>query len=240
MNRREFLQTTGILLVGGKLILDELIDYNKRETRKDIYKLSDYVYMGKYETTDKNEHKREAEGYGICLGNYFITVNHIPSSAEKSYTMTPFGVIETGIEIVDKKATLEGLTMDEVIRLPKRDVAIYELNKDKMKEHGLEPFPCEPNTKRNLGDRIYLIGNPKLNGFNIRETTISDLDGLDKISVEEINLKDSTFGFSSTAIPGDSGTPIVNEDYKLIGLTNIHFNGLGYGVKIEEFLNNIK
>jgi S1-C subfamily serine protease len=237
MKRREFLQAIGLLLVSGKVAVDSLIKYNESETRKDIYKLGDYVYLADYETTDKDGNKNKSQGCGICLDDYFITVDHIPSSTEKNRIHTPLGIIETGIDIKSKKASINELEMEEVIRNPKKDIAIYRLNKNKMAEHGLEPFPCKPSSRRNLGDKVYIIGNPQLKGFNIRETTISDLDGLD-LMFGDIEMKHE-FGIGKRIIPGDSGSPLINEDYKLIGLSNVYFEQVGYAVKIEEFLKEL-
>ena len=239
-NRREFLEATGLLLVSGKLVYDTLMDYNKSETRKDIYQLGNYVYIADYETIDKNGFKRKSKGCGVCLDDYFLTVDHIPGAPEKIRMMTPFGLMETDIEIKEKRAKLEGLEMEELVRNQEKDIAIYYIGKDKYESKGLKEFPCKPSSKRNLGNRVYIIGNPHLGGANIRETTISDLDGMD-LDNEIVKVTKYGFGIAKQLIPGDSGTPTVNEDYKLIGINNIGvIGGVGYAVKIEEFLKELK
>ena len=236
-NRRDFLYALGLMAISGKFAVDTFSNLSDEQTRKKIYELGKYVHLADYSVLDKNGNENKSKGAGICLDDFFFTVDHIPSAIEKQrYLMPPGIIVEQNIDVEEKNAKLGSLEMKELVRNSDKDIAIYWIGKDRYEKEGFKEFPCNPTSQRNLGDVAYIIGNPRLTGTNIRETTVSDLDGFGNLTKTE-----GGFGIADGLIPGDSGTPLVNENYELLGLNNITINNcLGYAVKIEEFLKELK
>jgi len=109
------------------------------------------------------------------------------------------------------------------------------------KELNLPNFPAKPSSRLNLGDKIYIIGNPGLTGINVREDYISDINGTAGENMKELaeNTTDC-FGIGKIVISGDSGTPVVNSKFELLGLCKYQFaGGLGYVQKIDCYLKHI-
>jgi hypothetical protein len=223
ISRREFLTLTGIVLLNTAYNL-KIPENNDR-----IYKLSNHVHMANY-SADTEDGKRKSRGMGFILDGKYITSDHIPSSLKEETSRTPFGMMKKFYEIENEEAYLGNIKLTELYRNSDLDIAIYD-------SYGYLPdFPCEPNTNINLGDKVYIIGNPALCGNNVREAKISDLDGVDNLP-----MSDYCFGIDKPLIPGDSGTPTINENYQLIGINTLTaFNQLGYITKIEHVLNNLK
>lgn len=242
MKRRQFLQAGALMLVSGKFVYDAFNKLNEIETRNKIYDLGQYVYLANYKGITKEKTEKEQKGCGIVLEDYFFTCDHIPSSIEKNKMMTPFGLFEEDVELKSKSQNINGLEMEELVRNPEKDIAIYWIGKDRAKKHNIKQFPCKPSSNRIHGQTAYLIGNPNLRGINIRKTTISDLDGMIVEPKNDIvEMTKYGFGISNQLIPGDSGSPLVNDDYELIGINNIGVNGgIGYAIKIEEFFKELK
>ena len=70
-------------------------------------------------------------------------------------------------------------------------------------------------------------------GCNIRQGKITDLDGL---TIEDQTSK-SLFGTDINIVPGDSGCPVVNSNFELLGLCSARvFGHFSYIVRIGEFL----
>ena len=253
INRKEFLKNSLIGIIGitsglsfGKQAYDYCSEQNKKNILYNIYNvLPNHIHLAKttLKMINKNEEIEklieENIGCGIILKGKYVTMAHITNIEfvkEGNYiTIDNKRIIRMlpGSKL-EKKVELYGHELKE---LALNDVAIYKLPQELKNKLRIQEFPCKPKTKISLGEKVYIIGNPELEGSNIREARISDKDGFD--SVEETNnqKKNSLFGVSMEVIPGDSGTPIVNENYELIGLCTIHFdNSLGYVKKIGEFL----
>lgn len=256
INRKEFLKNSLIGIIGLTSSLSfgkQVYDYYSRQNKKNIlYKiynvLPNHVHLAKTTLKMINEAEKieklieENIGCGIILKGKYATMAHISKieftkqgnyliiDDKKIIRMLPGSKLE-------KKVKLYDYELKELVLNPKTDVAIYELPQELKDKLQIQEFPCKPKTKINLGEKVYIIGNPELEGSNIREARISDKDGFN--SVEETNnqKKNSLFGLDQVIIPGDSGAPIVNANYELIGLGAIHFNdSLGYVKKIRDFL----
>lgn len=217
MNRREFLQTTGLVLLGGKTLFDICQkEYEKHIEYKIFNELPKYSYLAK--TITNNNKNYVDRGYGIVINNKYITMAHI---------------INTDKFDTSKKETfIKGQKLEKIIVDWENDVAVFNVPKSL----NLKNYPCEIKTNIDLGEKVYLIGNPFLDGINIRNGRIIDLDELNR----ELECTKGCFGVDIVTISGDSGMPLVNSDFKLLGLVQSTINGLGYINKIEHYLKYLK
>jgi hypothetical protein len=217
MNRREFLQTTGLVLLGGKTLFDICQkEYEKHIEYKIFNELPKYNYLSK--TITNNNKNYVDRGYGIVINNKYITMAHI---------------INTDKFDTSKKETfIKGQKLEKIIVDWENDVAVFNVPKSL----NLKNYPCEIKTNTDLGEKVYLIGNPFLDGINVRSGRIIDLDELNK----ELECTKGCFGVDIVTISGDSGMPLVNSDFKLLGLVQSTINGLGYINKIEHYLKYLK
>jgi hypothetical protein len=222
VSRREFLTLTGIVLANA------MYNYKLPTNENKIYELTKHVYTVDYMADTENGQKT-AKGMGFILDGKYITCDHIPSSLKESVHQTPFGLVRKICDIENEQAYLENIKLTELYRNQEEDIAIYDA-------YGYLPdFPCKPNTNINLGDKVYIIGNPGLRGYNVREAKISDHNG-----VNDLEMSKYCFGIDKPLIPGDSGTPTVNQDYQLIGMNTMTvFNQLGYITKIKHVLKHL-
>ena len=225
ITRREFLLLAGLTAINSAYIFKD-IDLNNNSNK--IYSLTDYIHLAKY-SADTEDGKAEFEGMGFIMDGKYITCNHIPARMKIKTTTTPFGSVEDIRKIENEEAYIGNIRLTELVRDEKSDIAIYD-------SYGYLPdFPCKPCNDINLGDEVYIIGNPGLKGHNIRKSKISDLDGLDGLDVS-----DYCFGIGKALIGGDSGTPIVNSDYELLGMNTLTaFGQLGYATKIKHILDKL-
>ena len=129
------------------------------------------------------------------------------------------------LEFLSQNTFLNGKKLEKVVVDDESDVAVFELPNDLK----LPNFPAKPSLNINLGDEVFIIGNPGLNGIIIRRGSVSDLDG--------VNNENSFFGIDIPVVPGDSGGPVVSMDFELLGLGygNVSM-GFGYVKRIGEFL----
>jgi len=222
ISRREFLFLAGLTMVNSSCALKNINNANK------IYSLSDYVHMATY-SADSEYGKVKTQGMGFILDGKYVTSNHISAELKYQKTRTPLGIMQTIREIENEEAYIDNIKLTELVRDTETDIAVYDA-------YGYLPdFPCKPSTDINLGDEVYIIGNPMLKGSNIRQARISDLDGID-----DFPMSDYCFGIDRVLIGGDSGSPLVNSDYELIGMNTLSaFNQLGYATKIKHILERL-
>lgn len=204
-----------------KQILKEKDEIKKSLIHKIYYELPKHVYIAETIAEDE-EYVRE--GCGIILNGRYITMAHI--------------IPEEDVRC--RKTMLYGKELEQIILDREDDVAIFNLPYDL----NLPDFPAKPSTEIHLGDEIYIIGNPDLTGPNVRPSHISDLDGLNESALFLSQQKTKNcFGISSGVIPGDSGTPVVNSNFELLGLIKLtpfgNYPVLGYVCKIEKYLQHI-
>lgn len=240
MNRRQFLKTAGIMALSGKVAYDTFLQLDEKITRHKIYNsLSQYIYTAWHTMIDSEGIEHKQPGVGIFVNKKFYTCAHISHACcEKRFYMPPFGVVSEDIKNIKERHTkVNGKDLEMLVEDIDQDVFIADASK-----YDFNEFPCKPSSDRRLGDKVFLIGNPKLTGTNIREGVISDLDVFGDINA--INHKGKAtdftkycFGTNIPVISGDSASPIVNSRYELIGLTKVHVNELGYATKIENFVN---
>lgn len=229
MKRRKFLQALTLFLVSGKIIHTEVKDFIKKNTRWKIFnELPKHVYMANYEGITEKDKKVTQEGVGIIYDQKFISVAHIIGALEKEMFMSPFGMFSENVKLKEKYCKVNGKKLPILIEDQEQDVFIADAGR-----LNLPDFPCKPNKRRNLGDRVYIIGNPQLSGQNIREGIISDLDRFG-----EQHFTKYCFGTNIPVIGGDSGSPLIDENYNLKGLARTNAgNILSYVTKIENLIN---
>ncbi len=232
INRREFLlwmATTGLTLREGIKMYQ---NQNQKEIEEKIYGLNKYVHLATH-TADSKLGKRKVKGVGIYLDDYYISMAHIYNALGTQKSMTPFGIVTNNFNFTNPKTTIGDVTLENIVvdNINKRDVFVGKANRYVVN------FPCKPTNDIKLGDDIYVIGNPQLFGSNIRKGKVSDLDGL----YSESGKLENTFGIDIPVHPGDSGSPVVNDKYELLGLAAfVAFNKFGYINKIKLYTDTIQ
>lgn len=233
MIRRNFLKNIVILGLGGKFLFNEIEDIIKNENKHFIFnELPKHVYLAEYSgDLDVNGRSKLIEriGAGIIVNGFYITMEHITNLGEVR-SRSIFGNYVNNYEVNNYQVKLCEKSIDKIVLDGSRDIAIFDA-----KHIGLPNFPCKPSKNIKLGDEVYIIGNPRLTGTNIRKGIISDLDGSGMEDEIEHNKK-YFFGTDIPVIGGDSGTPLVNSDFELIGLCSYYNGPLGYFSKIENFI----
>lgn len=219
------------MLVSSKVLYDSFIQLDTLNTKNKIFKeLPNYIYMAEHTGIQKDGKEIKVKGVGIVIDRKFVTCQHIPDKIKFKEVRTPLGDVTYTRDIKETFCKVKGKELEILVQDTEKDIFIA----DASPYNSLENFPCKPSSKRELGDKVYIIGNPGLTGTNIRNGIISDLDNL-----KGIDLSKYTFGTNISVIPGDSGSPLVNEDYKLIGIGKMYFEELGYFTKIEEVMKYI-
>lgn len=226
INRKEFLKESlrilGTGLIGGKVLFDWGKDLYSEHILNEIYtKLQYHVHTAK-SFAGFYPNLVHQNGRGIVLDGKYITSAHI-----------------TNFEKLNdhKKVTLYGSILSELAFIPNNDIAIYKIPENLV----IQDFPCEPSNKIHPGDEIYIIGNPHLQGQNIRKARISSLKCPESITELKIGKINSFFEIDSPVVPGDSGSPVVNEKFHLIGICSVAYPwGFGGVKKIGEYLKEIE
>ena len=235
MNRREFLQLStvgGLYVIAGGLFGCDI--YSKR-LEQEVYGLQKDIHLATY-TALINGVKEETKGYGVFVDNHYISTNHIADSLNCTNIKTPKGIMVIPM-YHNKKMTIKGKLFDIIVENTKNDVLIAK------QRHGndFRNFPAKPTEKIDYGDLVYIIGNPDLDGPNIRPANVSDLDG--HIGARSWKKSDA-FGISLPLHPGDSGTPIVkieNYELRLMGLAQyVVHEKFGCVNKIKNYTDAIK
>jgi len=239
MNRRDFLMIGGLFALGGKTLGDFLIEkYHQKIINNIYYELPKHLHIAEISgeiLIDEKDKENTAtigeKGCGIVLNNRFLTMAHVTdlgilNDEEK-------GIYELVGEIKNKKVKLYNEELEEAIFDIESDIAIYNIPQ----KLNIPDFPCRISDDVSLGNEVYVIGNPQLSGINIRRGYVSDLDSVPKKGDSSVK---NCFGIDKMLIPGDSGTPVVNSDYELLGLCAFSINrGLGYVKRIEEFIKRM-
>lgn len=232
LDRRNFLKQTGkglVALALGKFFFNELMDLKDNYYENLIYnELSKHVHYATHNgffMEDGEPYPTKRGGMGIILNGYYITMNHI-TDIGKVRKETAFGNYSKRYKIFDYTAKLYNHTIDKVIFDELYDIAIFDA-----RHLGLQDFPCKLSDKIEIRDEVFLIGQPGLDGLNIRKGEITDLNGL-----QSEDNRECLFGTDINVMGGDSGCPLVSSDYKLLGLTNYQYEGLSYYSRIGNLL----
>lgn len=230
LTRRDFMLSTGLLLLFGKDCLNNYYDKKDEEIIHKIYnKYPQKLHETVTNTKLRNSDILMSKGSGIIVDDKYITAAHVVDNTITEQR-TPFGIQSMLNDVVNQTTTLYDVPLENVYLNNEDDVAVFNLSPEQYNLNGFTIDDCcfeEPQ----LGETIYIIGNPALQGMNIRRGYVSDLDGL-KLH----NNNPAFFGIDKPLVPGDSGGIIVNKKGRLKGINSQVLSGaLGYAVKLKEF-----
>jgi len=231
MRRREFLRDSLLAIVGGKLVYDLHSDFQQSRILHKIYhELPKHIYLAdtRFETAESASPVIQS-GSGIIYGGKYITMSHIVTIFPRTVRIGPM-FMQTIPEVLSQETWLHGRKLELLFKDEATDAAIFRLPKG----FELPEFPTGPQYERELGEEIYIIGNPATTGVNIRRTTISrNKPPLERIGLEPLKNRPGSFGIGANLIPGDSGTPVINSKGELIGLSSYLLAGMGYAKEIK-------
>lgn len=193
-----------------------------------------------FESPDGTEMQNELEGSGVVVaGRFVLTVEHVVT-VHGLKIQTPVGVLEPPVEKVKEETYIRWEGEDHLLKAMYRnkgdDIALFEL------PAGVVPpsYPYEVGNSDDLqlGNYVYVVGNPMNLGVNVREGIVSALVAPEQIS--HIDAKgENAFMVSNGLVPGDSGTPVIairDGKFELVGLSQGTFVGntrLGWVIRIN-------
>ena len=190
---------------------------------------------------------KSMEGTAVALfGKYLLTVEHVVSLGQPTVA-TPVGRVtlaatkigeRTFLEHRGRRYPLERLVADKDV-----DVALFRLPPGL----NLKSFPYRIGNSDDLevGNYIYLIGNPMNFGINVREGIVSSLNA-PRVITKVDSIAANAFMVSNGLNPGDSGTPVIairDGNYELVGLSQGSFvrsQRLGWVIRINTVLQRIR
>jgi len=244
ITRRNFLLTSGMLLMSGKMVYDSIIDVMENNERKQQEKeqkdITDKIYneYKKYQHFSATKSKitmnedgknvehllRGSHGYGIVVNDKYVTVTHAVNG------ITP-ALKDLSVD-TEQTTMLYGVRLDNIIMDVKNDFAVFQIPKElEIKNRFDLDDICFDEPK--LGEEMYVIGNPELYGVNIRKGCVSDIDGAAIGNSKGNPLK---FGLDTPGIGGDSGTFVVNKQGKVAGIISETLSYISiYGIKMKAY-----
>jgi len=180
----------------------------------------------------------ELRGVGtVMFDNYIFTVNHVTDfeasgmPARLLQTLkgqTSYLVLHDG-----KEVELESVVSDSAV-----DVAMFRIP-DGTQVNSL-PYPTGRTEDLQIGNIVYLIGNPQLRGWNYREGIVSQLE-----PIEGFGPGASIFFISAPINRGDSGALVVavrDGEYEVIGFPRGKFTreeATGFVVGISQYMTTV-
>lgn len=178
-------------------------------------------------------------GGGIIIGKYILTVAHVVMQ-ENLVVTSPFGYIEVPAKKLGDKtvALLDGakIVLTAVYLKKEDDLAIFKLPDG----ISVSPFPYEIGNSDDLeiGNAVYLVGNPLGVGINVRPGMVSATEAPKE--TEGVDGKSKNFFVLSGGLyKGDSGSPIIairDGKFELVGIAEGVFSGssqLGFAIRIN-------
>jgi len=219
MKRREFIKKAGIAVFGGKVLYDSLKNLKDFCIKDRIYnELPSCVHTIRNERTydiEGNEDTQDDSGTAFRVGDDIFTCHH--NIKDRGYTMRgPFGRIHEieAYKQKSKKLTIEGLETRVVNYNKEFDSAICEMTDELDKI--MKPLPCDYGNVE-MGEEVYMIGNPHTLGIFVKKGHVGRLTPQLGQARE---LTTNCFMMDVPGIPGDSGSPVVNKDFELVGVTH--------------------
>ena len=219
-----------------------------------IKRIIDAVYFLHTDTEFKLEDGEiitaELDAAGVLIfDRYILTVNHAVSQENLQVEMiTPVGV--QSIDVPSKKLSehtylkLNGtrIELEEVVKGKDDDIAIFKVP-DGL---GLNSFPYDIGNSDDLqvGNFLYVIGNPMNYGINVREGIVSSMIAPEAIAAI-LPRYENAFMISNGVNPGDSGTPVIairDGQYELVGLSQGIFTNaqnLSWAIKINPIIKKL-
>lgn len=200
---------------------------------------SDISYM-RPTSRSISEARKRAEGNGYLIqkddGLYIITaahivnINSVTSPTDGGY-LAPQNVRS---RVTWKNKELEQVAIDRV-----RDSAVFRVH-DIPEEFNLPEYRIKLGNSDELEPfkKVYLLGNPQLEGTNIREGIVSNKE---KLRTPEGMFNSRGFNISIKSFPGDSGNAVINEEGELVGLiSQRHYGHSAYVTSINWFKNQME
>ena len=159
----------------------------------------------KYRLTKEGEIKKAQRcGIGIAVNDYIISLNHIVSMDSIVFN-TPFGLVAQEIFKEKEETTLDDIVLKEVIKDREQDIAVFKLYDEYIGDKF--PFALGDSDKIQYGQEVLLIGNPQLQGINVREGIVSS------------KVRGNGFYVSANITHGDSGSALIDRHtFELLGL----------------------
>jgi S1-C subfamily serine protease len=219
-----------------------------------IKRIIDSVYFLTTDTEFKLEDGEvitaELEAAGVLIfERYLLTVNHAVSQDSLQVEMiTPVGV--QSIDVPSEKLSehtylkLNGtrIELEEVVKGKDDDIAIFKV------PDGLDlnsfPYGIGDSDDLQVGNFIYVIGNPMNYGINVREGIVSSMVAPEAIAAI-LPRFENAFMISNGVNPGDSGTPVIairDGQYELVGLSQGIFTNaqnLSWAIKINPIIKKL-
>lgn len=164
-----------------------------------------------------------------------IVTNHHVVGNESYQTVTVF--VKNGNQW-DKKR-IENCRVEAFSSL--LDIAIVQLNMDKVNELNLTLYPLTIAAPGSLeaGDSVYAVGNPGM-GFMVLDHTISE--GI--VSSLSRNFNDVLYLQTTAAVnPGNSGGPLLNQRGEVVGIVTlkaIFQEGVAFALPVDYIVHFLK
>jgi len=166
--------------------------------------------------------KANLSGEGLIFENYILTSNHLISFDIDSYRneyenffFKTFRRYPDSLEFTPELTTLNGKILESIKKDVKRDMAIFKLPEGYKK----------PNYRVKLGDsdklefydEVHLLGDPSDMYFVPRPGVITSFPG-EEYKDEFITHKGKIMAV--VGVSGDSGSPIINKEGEIVGITS--------------------
>jgi len=238
-------------------MLDGLYDNNPilvNQRVMEIERIIDSVYFLHTDTEFKLEDgeviTEELEGAGVLIfDRYILTVSHAVSQDILQVQMlTPMGIqnIDVPAEKLSEHTYLKlngsRISLERVVNGKDDDIAIFKV------PDGLQlnsfPYKIGNSDELQVGNFLYVIGNPMNYGINVREGIVSSMMAPEAIAAI-LPRFENAFMISNGVNPGDSGTPVIairDGQYELVGLSQGIFTNaqnLSWAIKINPIINKL-
>ena len=235
MKRREFIRDIAIAGIGVYVLGTKAIDIKHKKDIDWLYNnASNFIIKCKSVTKYKDGSKDiTMHGNGIFLDRYYLTPYHQVAKKEQR-VRTMFGTVIVNKDVESYQVSIDDIILEEVGVNEDYDVAVF---RKPYLMGNKKSFPYEIDKTLELGQKVYILGDPYHRGNNFRVAHISKLEGLERLNIKI--KKDAVFGVDKACYSGDSGTPVVSDDLKLLGLVNYVSNNLGFITKIEKYMDII-
>ncbi len=238
-------------------LLDGMYDNNPilvNQRLMEIERIIDSVYFLHTDTEFKLENgeviTEELNGAGVLIfDRYILTVTHAVSQDSLQVQMyTPMGLqsIEVPAEKLSEYTSLNlngsYIKLERVVNGKEDDIAIFKL------PDGLQlnsfPYNIGNSDELQVGNFLYIIGNPMNYGINVREGIVSSMVAPEAIAAI-LPRFENAFMISNGVNPGDSGTPVIairDGRFELVGLSQGIFTNaqnLSWAIKINPIINKL-
>jgi serine protease Do len=160
----------------------------------------------------------EATGFAISSKGYFLTSLHSVQNSDSVMVLND---------------QLDYVSADKVWEDAKLDVAIYKISNSADLKFSEMPIAFKPGTL-DLGEKVFAIGYP-------RETAVYSEGNISAAS--GLNGDTTKYQLSMLINPGNSGSPVLDEQGNLIGIIsgrNNNAQGVSYAVKAQYIFDMIK